>query len=121
MKFDYYAWQKAGRPASPAEHSTAYADRAHWKFNTPEDYVAIKSSFGKWVIAAKGQYTFEVPKEFFKLEITQQEFMERSEELVSLHESFSDIAVSGNTEAMNSAIETIRTKNFELQVASIIE
>ncbi|HIH9268007.1 head protein [Enterobacter phage vB_VIPECLOM01] len=121
MKFDYYAWQKAGRPASPAEHSTAYADRAHWKFNTPEDYVAIKSSFGKWVIAAKGQYTFEVPKEFFKLEITQQEFMERSEELVNLHESFSDIVVSGNTEEMNSAIETIRTKNFELQVASIIE
>lgn len=63
MKFDFYAWQKAGRPASPAFGSSAYDDRVHWKFNTPEDYEAAYIDGAGWVVVARVGY-FDVPQEF---------------------------------------------------------
>ncbi|MGZ7259891.1 DUF7422 family protein, partial [Streptococcus pyogenes] len=53
MKFDYYAWQKAGRPASPYKGSDAYDRRLHWKFNELEAYTAVLIN-NDWVILVRG-------------------------------------------------------------------
>ncbi|AEA72990.1 head protein [Shigella phage Shfl2] len=62
MKFDFYAWQKAGRPASRAFGSDGYNIRAHWKFNAPDDYSPVVIN-GDVVILTKIGY-FNVPREF---------------------------------------------------------
>ncbi|EPH6832379.1 DUF7422 family protein [Shigella sonnei] len=62
MKLDFYAWQKAGRPANKAFGSDGYNTSLHWKFNTPDDYSPVIIN-GDAVILAKFGY-FIVPKKF---------------------------------------------------------
>jgi len=62
MKFDFYAWQKAGRPATRAFGSDGYDDRLHWKFNNSDDYSPVIIN-GDVVVLAKFGY-FTVPQEF---------------------------------------------------------
>lgn len=62
MVFDFYAWQKAGRPAAPSNGSDGYEIRAHWKFNTPEDYSPVVIN-GQVVILTKIGY-FSVNQSF---------------------------------------------------------
>lgn len=63
MKFDFYAWQKAGRPASPYKGSDAYDRRLHWKFNEIEAYTAVLIN-NDWVILVRYGGYFKVANEF---------------------------------------------------------
>lgn len=63
MKFDFYAWQKAGRPASPYKGSDAYDRRLHWKFNELEAYTAVLIN-NDWVIFVRGGGYFSVNDKF---------------------------------------------------------
>lgn len=60
--FNFYAWNKAGRPASPAKGSDAYQTRRHWKFNTPDDYWMLDESIN--TVYIRGGGFFEVAEEF---------------------------------------------------------